>query len=335
MRSARAPRVLVVDDRPAELQAAAAALRRQGYEVLAAASAAEALGHLGRTTVDVVVAPLRLARPAPPAHPSLLAELRRYPRQTVAVILTGPPGEVSEADVVREGAYDHLPTPLDAGVLKAVVAQALERVALTRTMRDLVQDLDDANAQLRAFSGELQRRVDQATAELRQKVRELDAANRQLEAARRQREEFIAMVAHELGGPLTAIAGYAQLLGRPGQPAAARERARAAILAQAQRMARLVGDLADAAHLAAGGFRLQLGPCDLRDIAREQVEQARARTRCHTIRLEAPAAPVALVGDRDRLAQVLANLLTNALTHGAGREVAVRLRVEAGRRCCR
>jgi signal transduction histidine kinase len=156
---------------------------------------------------------------------------------------------------------------------------------------------------------------------------ELEKIRSELEAARRQREEFISMIAHDLATPLTTVAGYAELLGRGSVHEDVRERARTTIVAETRRMARLVEDLADAANLAVGRFQIQLVPCDLAELAREQVELARARTDRHTIRLEAPASVPARC-DRDRMAQILSNLLANAINHTEGGDIRVRLRVE-------
>ncbi len=92
-------------------------------------------------------------------------------------------------------------------------------------------------------------------------------------------------------------------------------------------MTRLVGDLADTAQLSAGQFRVHLLPSDLSEIARQQVELARTRTADHTIILDAPS-EIPITCDRDRLAQVLLNLLTNAIAHTGGGQIRVGLRLD-------
>jgi signal transduction histidine kinase len=228
------------------------------------------MAHLARDDFDVVLVDYVLALRAGDGRDSLLGEVRRYPPMTVALILTGGAGEVSMRHVLREGAADHVLKPYDPEVLKAIVGRAIERVAVTRSIRALTEDLDEANAQLRAASDALQRRVEEATAALGEKVaalrkanRQLADANRRLEAAHREREEFVSMIAHELGNPLTAVSGYIEFIGRPGVPPAAQERARATVLSETKRMARLIEDLADAARLASGRFQIRLARCDL------------------------------------------------------------------------
>ena len=155
--------------------------------------------------------------------------------------------------------------------------------------------------------------------------------HREAQEAHRQRETFISMIAHDLGQPLTAVRGYADILGRSNVAQEVQERARGIIRAETGRMARLVKDLADAAHLAAGRFRIEPAPCDLAEIAREQLDLARARLERHTLHLDAPPEMVPTMCDRDRISQVLSNLLANAIKHTTGGEIRVRLWVEAER----
>jgi signal transduction histidine kinase len=307
----KAPRVLVVEHNLAVAEELFWVLSRQGYEAIVAASADEALRALALRSYDCALiagSDESVARP-------VIDELRRYPPETVAFILIGS-GDVSAIDALREGAFDYIASASDTDALKATVARAIERASLSRTMRELVEDFDSANARLRAFAAELQQRLDRATAQLRRKVVELDEANRRLAEERRRREEFIAMVVHDLATPLTTIDGYVHVLAQPNVPAALEQRARTAVGAEAKRMARLLHDLSETAPDSNGGFDVQAASCDLAQIVRQQVELARLRTDVHEIRLEGRSTgQVHVVGDADRLAQVVGNLLGNALKH--------------------
>lgn len=326
-----APRVLVVDDEPGVLLSIAAILELEGYDVAAAAGTEEALAYLRAAPFDVVLTDLTMEGPTGrdgAAGLSLVAELQRRWPQTLAIILTGYASLDSAIAAIREGAYDYLFKPCAIDELKATVARAVERSALARALSERLEEVNAANAKLQAFSTELQQRVEQATAELSQKVAELAEAKRQLEEANQQREQFISMVAHELRQPLTMISGYAQLLERQSLPADVQERARATLVAETRRLGRLVQDLADASQLAAGQFQLYIGEYDLAQIVREQVELARANTERHTIRLDVPPESVPAMGDQDRLAQMLLNLLGNAVKYSPGGPIKVRVAVE-------
>jgi DNA-binding response OmpR family regulator len=204
------PRVLIVgEDRPAA-EEALGVLSQQGYESLLATSARKALRCLAVRSYDCILVDLdreELARP-------VIQALQRYRADTVGFIITGAGPAVSAIGALREGALDYVRKPYNADILKASAARAIERSSLSRTIRQLAEDYDSANARLRAFAVELQQWVDRMTAELRRNVDQLDDDNRQLADERRRREEFIAMVAHDLAGPFTTISGYVQVLTR-------------------------------------------------------------------------------------------------------------------------
>lgn len=318
------PRVLVVDDEPSVLETIAAILSREGYAVATAETASHALEHLRSDRFDVVLTDLRLAGGN---GISLLAEIRRNWPETMTIMLTGYASLQSAIDALREGVYDYLTKPCDVEDLKATVARAIDRVSLTRALHARLEELDAANAKLQGFNQELSLRVDQATADLKRKIDELAEAKRQLEKARRQREEFNAIIVHELRQPLTALAGYAQFLARPGLSPSTKERARQTIVSETGRLIRLVQDLADASHLATGRFEIHPTTCDLADIVRKQVELARDSSERHAITCDVPD-HVPAVADRDRIAQLLSNLLTNAIKYTLGGTIRVGLRVE-------
>ena len=116
----------------------------------------------------------------------------------------------------RRGVYDYLIKPIDVEELRMTLARALERGRLRHELAARVRELEVAHAAARDFNTSSARAGrSQATAELRQKVEELDEANRQLKLAQEQHDRFVAMVAHEMRGPLNPIINYAQLAKRP------------------------------------------------------------------------------------------------------------------------
>lgn len=137
----------------------------------------------------------------------------------------------------------------------------------------------------------------------------------------RLQQEFLAMAAHELRTPLTGIKANAQLM---RHRAAYSERAVDAIVAQADRLERLVEDLLLASLIDADRLDLRPEETDLVAEARAAAESLGTDER--GIRLEAPAEPVVVSVDRQRLGQVLANLLTNAIKYSPeGGEIVVRV----------
>src|SRR6185312_4996077 len=129
---------------------------------------------------------------------------RTVPATTV-VVLTGYATLESALQALRRGVYDYLVKPVDVDELRITLARALERRRLRQELATRVRELELAHAAARDFNARLQEQVDQATAELRRKVEELDAANEQLRQTQEQHDRFVAMVAHEMRGPLNPI----------------------------------------------------------------------------------------------------------------------------------
>jgi signal transduction histidine kinase len=157
--------------------------------------------------------------------------------------------------------------------------------------------------------------------------------------AERMKDEFSALVSHELRTPLTSIIGYLELLrddaDGDGDDPRARQRAQflTVVDRNARRLLRLVGDLLFVAQVEAGKLSLDEADVDLGAVARESVEAAAPRARDGGVELilEEQDAPV-VRGDRDRLAQALDNLVSNAIKFTpAGGRVGVRLACEYDR----
>src|SRR5438067_6691301 len=148
----------------------------------------------------------------------------------------------------------------------------------------------------------------------------------QVERTARFREHFVGIVSHDLRNPLTAIVTSAQLLLRYGELPERQARVVARIAASADRMARMIDDLLDFARSRLGGeFPIHRRRIDLRQICEQTVEELEfAYTR--QVKLEVYGDPWG-DWDPDRMAQVISNLVGNAVQHSDG-EVSVTLRGE-------
>jgi signal transduction histidine kinase len=150
---------------------------------------------------------------------------------------------------------------------------------------------------------------------LQRQVDELTAANLLLTEQLARKEQSIAMIAHELRGPLSPIINYAQMVARPAQRSETIQRGTKIIISQARRLARLVNDLLDSSRLSSGRFTLLCEACDLTELAREIVEQLRPVAPHHTLVIALPDTPVIGNWDSGRLQQALGNLLDNAIKY--------------------
>jgi signal transduction histidine kinase/ActR/RegA family two-component response regulator len=148
----------------------------------------------------------------------------------------------------------------------------------------------------------------------------------QLEAANRAKDEFLAMLGHELRNPLGAISGAMGVLSVVGATDDTADRARAVIARQVQHLSRLVDDLLDVSRVTSGKVRLSRQPLDLAEIVGDAMNTWRAAGRLDRHQLVVDAVPVWVDADETRIEQVLSNLLGNALKYTpAGGQVTVRV----------
>lgn len=142
--------------------------------------------------------------------------------------------------------------------------------------------------------------------------------NAQLYAALREtdrrKDEFLAMLAHELRNPLAPIANALHILKMPGVNSAVAERARGMMERQLQQLVRLVDDLLDVSRIMRGKIELRKQPIDLAVAVNRAIEtvQPALTARGHELTISLSPAGVRLEADLVRLAQVIANLLNNA-----------------------
>jgi len=153
--------------------------------------------------------------------------------------------------------------------------------------------------------------------------------NRELTLAR-QKTDFVSNVSHELKTPLTSIRMFSELLaeGRVTEPA--KQRSYLGIIgAESARLTRLINNVLDFSRLERGEKKYTLQQCDMTVIARETAESYRPHLETNRFRfeIEASHSPLMVNGDRDALAQVIVNLLSNAEKY-SGQHKEILLRVQ-------
>jgi signal transduction histidine kinase/CheY-like chemotaxis protein len=142
--------------------------------------------------------------------------------------------------------------------------------------------------------------------------------------AERLKSELVATVSHELRTPLASIVGFTELLVDRDVDKEKRDRYVATIHGEAKRLTNLINDFLDLQRIEQGDFTLALEPFELIELLRAEVELFSAQSGTHQIELKAPDGELTLLGERDRVAQVVANLVSNAIKYSpAGGEVSV------------
>jgi signal transduction histidine kinase len=138
---------------------------------------------------------------------------------------------------------------------------------------------------------------------------------RNAQEANRLKEDFLATLSHELRTPLNALLGWTQMLKSAGLDDATRRRALDSVERNAQAQAVLINDLLDVSRVMSGKLRLDERPVDLQAVVLAAVDAVRPAVRAREIDLDVTMTPVAgeVVGDPDRLQQIVWNLLSNAV----------------------
>jgi signal transduction histidine kinase/CheY-like chemotaxis protein len=277
---------------------------------------------------------MRTAMAAEPGKPVLLVgpdgieRLHRFARVgnnglTDYTVTIGIPAD----EITASARHDQL---LDFLALLATIALALaaawfvgDVLVLRRVKLLAITANSIASGTLEARSGirygkeeisELARALDAMAEALQQKELQHLKAESQLRDADRRKDEFLAMLAHELRNPLAPISAGAQLLQSGHASEAAVQRTAGIIVRQVHHMTRLVDDLLDVSRVTRGRVTLTRVPLDIAKIVTDAVEQADPllKARQHRFEVTLPASRLMVAGDHKRLVQVLANVLNNA-----------------------
>jgi signal transduction histidine kinase len=191
--------------------------------------------------------------------------------------------------------------------------------ALVPILRRVTAAVEIRNEQLVAQAARLEQSLavaQEARAEAEAARRTLTDQNKRLRELDRLKDEFLSLVSHELRTPLTSIRGYLELVldEEAGEITPEQRRFLKAVERNSLRLLRLVGDLLFVAQADAGRLTLERAKIDVAALAADGVEAARPVADQKSIQLDLGGGPVpALVADRGRLAQVVDNLVSNAL----------------------
>ncbi|WP_295707443.1 hybrid sensor histidine kinase/response regulator [uncultured Brevundimonas sp.] len=290
--------VLLVDDLQENLLALEALLRRDGLTFLKARTGDEALELL--LAHEVALALLDVQMPGMDGFQ--LAEYMRGSTRTrhvpIIFVTAGSADHQRRFRGYEAGAVDFIQKPIEADIL--------------RSKAEVFFDLFDQRRQV-----------------LRQRD-ELEAYAAQLRAADRRKDEFLAVLGHELRNPLMALRAGLQLLDREADGSKAgiiRERMGTQVL----HLSRLIEDLLDVSRIDQGKIALRLERVSLQAVLESAMETSRPKIDAglHALTVDLPDEPAWIAGDFTRLSQVVSNLLTNAAKYTrSGGELRLSARLE-------
>jgi signal transduction histidine kinase len=291
-------RLLVVDDEESLRITTAAIFEKEGYIVDTASSGEEAVELLNKTDYDLVLTDLHMEGGD---GLSVLSQIRRHAPLTISVVLTGFASVESAIAALQEGAYDYLVKPCDIESMKHTIRRGVEHRRLMLAEQKARSDLQQLNL-------DLERRIEERTAELKQLNMELAEANR-------AKDIFLATLSHELRTPLTPVVGWIKLLRSGALDEKSVSQALDAIERNAWLQSRLIDDLLDTSRIATGKLHFEPKPTDLNAVVKAAVDTVLASAAARNIELSISmwSSSLVVMGEPVRLQQIAWNLVSNAI----------------------
>ncbi len=310
------PKILVVNDDAASLLALTSLLdqwaNETNYEVMAARSGQEALRQV--LLHDFAVILLDVNMPGMDGFETAEAIHQRVRSADIPIIFVTAflADEIDRLKAYQRGAADFLFTPVIPQILHAKVS-----VFVALAMK---------NEELKRQTHKLSQRTTELTATNKRLTREMEerqAAERKNHA----KDEFLAMLGHELRNPLSAISSAASLIGLTGAGPEVISRAKVIIQRQSQHLSRIVDDLLDLSRAMSGKILLARQPLEVSALVNACLDTFRATGRTGSYAINVDLSPGWVDGDPTRLEQIATNLIDNALKytpHGGSIHITMR-----------
>jgi signal transduction histidine kinase len=298
------PKILVVNDDPASLLALISLLSQWttelSYEIVAARSGEEALRQVLQHDFAVIL--LDVNMPGMDGFQTAEAIHLRPKSASIPIIFVTAyhADEMNRLKGYQIGAVDYLFTPIIPQILQAKVSVF---VALARKNLELEKQADALN----------QRSVEllATNTRLEIEVREREKAVQQNKA----KDEFLAMLGHELRNPLSAISSAASIIAFEGVKPETASRAKVIIQRQSQHLSRIVDDLLDLGRVMSGKILLNKQPLELARLVSTCVDTLKATGRTSEYALTVRADAAWIDADPTRVEQIVTNLLDNAVKY--------------------
>jgi signal transduction histidine kinase len=339
--------ILLVDDQQSRLLSYQSILHDLGQNLICASSGVEALSKLMQHEFAVVLLDVSMPGMDGFETAAMIHEHPRYERTPIIFVTGVYDTEMDRLKGYKVGAVDYVSIPVVPEILRSKVSVLVELHHQRRELQRLNASLADANAQL----GEAHRQLQE------DKNRELEAANRNLQRANsdlananmalqaeigerlraeqalreadRQKDEFIAILAHELRNPLAPIRNALDIMAKVVIDHQPLVWSRTVIARQIVHLTRLIDDLLDISRITRGTINLTRAPVSVGSILEQALEavQPVISENEHQLVVDCVDEAMIIQGDATRLVQILGNLLSNAAKYtNRGGRIDLRIR---------
>jgi signal transduction histidine kinase len=307
--------ILLVDDQPGKLLSYETILADLGENLVRANSGTEALAALLKRDFAVVL--VDVCMPELDGF-ELAGMIRQHPRLAKTAIILVSGVFVEDTHRMRgydSGAVDYVSVPIIPEILRAKVSVFADRFRKTeeleRLNRELEERVEARTQEIMASSQQLRRSEER----LRVALRHAEQARVEAEQANQLKDQFLAVLSHELRSPLSAILGWAQILKTGRADAATQQKAIETITRNANLQSRIISDILDVSSIIAGKLSLQMGAVDLPAVIHAALDTLRpaAKAKSITVSVRGAADATPVPGDATRLQQAVWNVLSNAI----------------------
>ncbi|MCL6584777.1 MAG: response regulator [bacterium] len=310
-------RILLIDDEVFFCETFKDALADDGYELVVVHTGGEALRELSRQAIQVAIIDLQLPDMS---GLDVLKTIRNSHLEVCSIMLTGHASMETAIKALNQGAYAYITKPYQVEEVRAIIRNAFEQQRLSRENRRLLEVLQESNRhlmaakyQLEQFNRELESKVEKRAKELARERQK----NERLTELDQLKSEFLAMISHELKTPLTSIIGYSTYLLNLSPQERMSE-----IVDGLTRISRngyilldLINKLLEFSKIEAGKVDLALEQFDLKEVVEEVslITAPMAREKKLQLAFTSPNLPVLVEADREKIKQVILNLVSNAI----------------------
>src|SRR5688500_6409445 len=283
-------KILIVDDLPEKLLVFQTILEELGQNLVMVRSGAEALQAVLRQEFAVILLDVNMPDIDGFETSSLIRKYKKS-AHTPIIFITACADEMQTSQGYSLGAVDYILSPILPDVLRSKVKVLVELYQMPQRTRQVPEE--------------------------RSALAKAEAARDAAQDANRRKDEFLAMLSHELRNPLAPIRTAMEVIRRIAPPDPTLVMAREAVDRQVGHLVRLVEELLDVSRISEGRLTLKKEQVELAKVIEHSVDTVRSliEARGQRLVLRMPPRPVWLFGDFVRLAQVVSNLVNNAVKY--------------------